>query len=194
MTPRILAFAGSVRRDSFNRRLAVLAARHAEAAGAEVEFIDLADYPLPLYDGDLESESGPPENAFRLQAILARQHGLLIASPEYNNSISPLLKNTLDWVSRTPRVRGENPFTGRVAGLLAASPGSLGGLRGLDHLRRVLDTVGMLVLPGGVAIPHADRAFGAGGELIDAGHDRRLDDLCGRLVTLAGRLTGAADH
>jgi len=188
MTPRILTFAGSVRRDSFNRRLAALAARHAEAAGAEVEFIDLADYPMSIYDGDLEAESGPPENAFRLQAILARQHGLLIASPEYNNSIAPLLKNTLDWVSRTHQVRGENPFAGRVAGLLAASPGSLGGLRGLDHLRRVLDTVGMLVLPGGVAIPHADQAFDAVGGLIDPGHDRRLRAMCDRLVEVAGRL------
>lgn len=188
MTIKILAFAGSNRRDSLNKRLARLAARHAEVAGAEVCVLDLADYPMPLYDGDLEAESGPPPTAFQLRELIAAHDGVLIASPEYNNSLPALLKNTLDWVSRTPRVSGSNPFAGKPAALLAASPGSLGGLRGLDHLRRVLDTLGMLVLPGVAAIPAADRAFDADGALLDARLDRRVAELSGQLVDLARRL------
>ena len=188
MTQRILVFAGSIRRESLNQKLAGAAAEHARAAGAEVSLINLADYPMPLYDGDMEDGEGPPENAFRLQEVIAQQHGLLIASPEYNNSLSPLLKNTLDWVSRTPRARGANPFTGKVAGLLAASPGSLGGMRGLDHVRRVLDTVGMLVLPGVVAIPGADQAFDEMGRLKDGRMNKRLQDMVTRLVDVAKRM------
>src|SRR5262249_29719722 len=100
MAPRILAFAGSTRRDSFNKKLAGIAADGARAAGAEVTFIDLRDYPLPLYDGDLEAEKGLPEQAQRLKKLFLDHDGLLISSPEYNSSISGVLKNTIDWVSR----------------------------------------------------------------------------------------------
>lgn len=188
MATRILVFAGSVRRDSLNKTLARLAAKHCAELGAEATFIDLADYPMPLYDGDREAGDGPPENAFRLQTLIAEQHGLLIASPEYNNSLPALLKNTLDWVSRTPRVRGANPFAGKLAGLLAASPGGLGGMRGLDHVRRVLDTLGMLVLPGVVAIPHADTAFDAEGRLLESRADQRLRTQCRQLIDISTRL------
>jgi NAD(P)H-dependent FMN reductase len=188
MTARILVFAGSIRRDSYNKTLANLAAAHCRELGAEASFIDLADYPMPLYDGDLEAGEGPPENAFRLQALISTQDGILIASPEYNNSLPALLKNTIDWVSRTPRVRGSNPFAGKVAALASASPGGLGGLRGLDHVRRVLDTVGMLVLPGVAAIPHSDQAFDTDGRLKDPASDQRLRALCGQLVKVSGRL------
>lgn len=112
----------------------------------------------------------------------------MIASPEYNNSLPALLKNTLDWVSRTPRVRGANPFAGKLAGLLAASPGGLGGMRGLDHVRRVLDTLGMLVLPGVVAIPHADTAFDAEGRLLESRADQRLRTQCRQLIDISTRL------
>ncbi len=190
MTARILVFAGSARRGSLNKTLARLAAAHCQALGAEARFIDLADYPMPLYDGDTEADAGPPDNAFRLQELITGHAGLLIASPEYNNSISPLLKNTLDWVSRTPRVRGANPFAGKVAGLLAASPGNLGGMRGLDHVRRVLDTLGMLVLPGVVAVPHADKAFDDAGGLREAAMDQRLRAMCEQLIRVSGRLAG----
>lgn len=190
MPPRILVFAGSARRASLNKTLARLAAEHCRALGAETTFIDLTDYPMPLYDGDLEAGNGPPDNAFRLQELIAGQDGLLIASPEYNNSIPALLKNTLDWVSRTPRVRGTNPFAGKTAGLISASPGSLGGMRGLDHVRRVLDTLGMLVLPGVVAVPHADSAFDDAGRFVDAASEKRLRAHCQQLVSIAGRLAG----
>lgn len=188
MSTRILVFAGSARRDSLNKSLARLTALHCREHGAEASFIDLADYPMPLYDGDIEAGDGPPENAFRLQTLIAGQDGLLIASPEYNNSLPALLKNTLDWISRTPRVRGANPFAGKVAGLVSASPGNLGGMRGLDHVRRVLDTLGMLVLPSVVAVGHADAAFDADGRLLDAASDKRLQGLCRHLIDTSSRL------
>lgn len=190
MTPDILVFAGSLRRDSCNRKLARVAAAQAEAAGARVTLLELRDYPLPLYDGDLEADSGPPENAFRLQELIAAQHGLIVVSPEYNHSIPALLKNTLDWVSRTPRVRGPSPFAGKVAGLMSASPGGLGGLQGLDHVKRVVEVVGALVLPRVFALPHADQAFDADGKLKDAGMAERVAGLAADVVRTAARLHG----
>lgn len=184
----ILVFAGSVRRESVNRKLARVAAQAVEAAGGQATLLELADYPMPLYDGDLEAEGGPPENAFRLQEAIAAHAGLIVVSPEYNHSIPALLKNTLDWVSRTPRVRGANPFAGKVAGLMAASPGGLGGLQGLDTVQRVLTTVGALVLPRVVAVPHADRAFDAEGRLTDEAAARRVAELAAEVADIAGRL------
>lgn len=188
MSVKLLVFAGSLRRDSLNKKLARVAARAAEAAGAQVTHIALNDYPMPIYDGDIEAGEGPPENAFRLQALIAEQHALIVVSPEYNHSIPALLKNTLDWVSRTPRVRGPNPFAGKVAGIMSASPGDLGGLQGQDHVRRVLETVGALVLPGGVALPRADKAFDDAGNLIDAAMAERVEDLVVRVLATAAKL------
>lgn len=190
MTPKILVFAGSLRQDSLSKKLARAAARMAEAAGAEATFVDLRDYPMALYDGDVEATDGPPENAFRLQALIAAQDGLIVVSPEYNHSIPALLKNTLDWVSRTPRARGPNPFTGKVAGLMSTSPGALGGIQGLDHVRRVIETVGALVLPRVVALPHADQAFDTDGNIKDAHMAGRANDLVTEVVATAHRLRG----
>lgn len=190
MSVKLLVFAGSLRRDSLNKKLARAAARAAEAAGAQVTHIALNDYPMPIYDGDIEASEGPPENAFRLQALIAEQHGLIVASPEYNHSIPALLKNTLDWVSRTPRVRGPNPFAGKVALILSASPGSLGGIQAQDHVRRVLTTVGALVLPNSLAVPYAERAFDAEGRLADPELDARLHRLVAGLIDTARRLHG----
>ena len=158
--PKILAFSGSIRRDSWNRKLIQAAADATRAAGGEVTLIDLADYPLPLYNGDLEDRDGLPDNAQRLKALFKAHDAFLIASPEYNSSIPPLLKNTLDWVSR--EWQGESglvPYQNKVAAILAASPGTLGGMRMLPHLRQILNTLGVLVLPGQFALPHADSAF-----------------------------------
>ncbi len=119
MTARILAFAGSIRRDSINRRLAQAAARGAEAAGAEVTWLELADWPLPIYDGDLEADSGFPENVIALKDMFDAHDGLLIGCPEYNSSITPLLKNTIDWISRPIEVcrrRSRLPGQGRRSG------------------------------------------------------------------------------
>ena len=186
----ILVFAGSIRRESVNRKLARVAAQAVEAPGGQATLLELADYPMPLYNGDQEAENGPPENAFRLQEIVAAHAGLIVVSPEYNHSIPALLKNTLDWVSRTPRVKGANPFTGKVAGLMAASPGALGGLQGLDTVQRVLTTVGALVLPRVVAVPRADKAFDTEGKLIDEDSARRVSSLAAEVVAVAGKLAG----
>jgi NAD(P)H-dependent FMN reductase len=185
----ILIFAGSTRRDSVNRKLAQVAAQAVKAAGAEATLLELADYPMPLLCGEIEAENGPPENAFKLQAIIAAHAGLIIVSPEHNHSISALLKNTLDWISRTPRVSGGNPFAGKIAGIMAASPGGLGGLQGLDHMERVLTTLGALVPPKKVAVPKADQAFGAAGELLDEASSRRVNELASEVVNLTRKLS-----
>jgi len=158
--PKILAFSGSIRRDSWNRKLIKTAVDATRAAGGEVTLIDLADYPLPLYTGDLEDRAGLPDNVLRLKALFKEHDALLISSPEYNSSIPPLLKNTLDWVSR--EWQGESglvPYQNKVAAILAASPGSLGGMRMLPHLRQILNTLGVLVLPGQFSLAQADQAF-----------------------------------
>ncbi|HSJ80289.1 MAG TPA: NAD(P)H-dependent oxidoreductase, partial [Thiobacillus sp.] len=147
--PKILAFSGSIRRDALNRKLIQVAVDAARAAGGDVTLIDLADYPLPLYNGDHEDRDGLPDNALRLKALFKDHDALLIASPEYNSSIPPLMKNTIDWVSR--EWRGESglvPYQNKVAAIMAASPGQFGGMRMLPHLRQILNTLGVMVLPG----------------------------------------------
>jgi len=158
--PKILALSGSIRRGSWNRKLIQAAVDAARAAGGDVTLIDLADYPLPLYNGDLEEKDGLPDNALRLKALFKAHDALLIASPEYNSSIPPLLKNTIDWISR--EWQGESglvPYQNKVAAIMSASPGALGGMRMLPHLRQILNTLGVLVLPGQFALSHADSAF-----------------------------------
>lgn len=180
--PRILAFAGSARRDSYNKQLVRIAAQAAEKANAVVTVIDLRDFPLPLFDEDLERDNGPPENAIMLKQIFKSHDGLLIASPEYNSSFSPLLKNTIDWVSRSEE--GESPleaYRGKVAALMAASPGGLGGLRGLVHVRSILSSIGVLVLPDQIAIGAAFEAFDENGQLKDETKQARVQEI-GRLL------------
>ncbi len=165
---RILAFAGSARSDSWNKKLVRIAAEGARAAGAEVTDLDLADYPMPIYDGDLEVTEGQPDNAKRLKTLMINSHGFLIASPEYNSGYSPLLKNTIDWVSRpVPEEPSLLAFAGKVTALMSASPGALGGLRGLAQLRQVLSNIQALVLPGQVTVPLAQNLFKKNGYLGD---------------------------
>lgn len=191
--PRILVFAGSARENSFNKRLARLAAERVEHVGGQATFIDLRDYPLPLYDGDLESREGLPANVRSLQALLAKHQGLLLASPEYNGFITPLMKNTLDWISRPD---GENSglalFADRVAAVVSASPGALGGMRSLALLRQLLSNLGVTVLPNPLAIPRAAQAFSEAGELADEGQRERLDAVCKRLVSTLAKLHAEA--
>ncbi len=188
-TPRILALAGSTRKESFNRKLVKIAAESARQAGAEVTLLELKDFPLPLVDQDLESAEGIPANAMALKKAFIEHQGLLIASPEYNSSITPLLKNTIDWVSRP--VPGEPPlagFQGKVAGLISASPGALGGLRGLVHLRSILGNIGVLVLPEQAAISNAGDAFDAGGAFKDPKQKSRIDGVVKKLVETTKKL------
>jgi NAD(P)H-dependent FMN reductase len=190
---RILVFAGSARRDSFNKKLARAAAQFAREAGAEATFVDLDDYPIPLYHGDLEAASGMPENARRLRELFLAHDALLVASPENNSSVSALLKNTIDWLSRDVgdgkgEASGLAPFRGKVAGLMAASPGAFGGIRALPHLRQVLAALGVTVLGTQVAVPRAHEAFAADGSLADERVAKAVRALAGDLARAAQRL------
>lgn len=187
--PKILAFSGSSRKGSFNQQLIDNAARAAEDAGADVRVIQLRDFPLPIMDQDLEREHGQPENGSRLKELFIEHDGFMIASPEYNSSISPLLKNAIDWVSR--KVGDEPPlvaYKGKVAAIMSASPGRLGGLRGLAHVRSILANLGMLVLPDQLAVSSAMQAFDENGTLINDGDSGHLRQIAGRLVDVCVRL------
>lgn len=186
---KVLAFGGSLRKESWNKRLAARAAVGAREAGAEFTLLDLAAYPLPVYDGDIEASSGLPDNALKLKDIFLEHDALLVSSPEYNSSLSAALKNTIDWVSR-PRP-AEPPlacFDNKVAGLLAASPGALGGLRGLVHLRAILSNIKVHVIPDQLAIAKAHEAFAPDGSLKDAQQDEAVRTIGRRVALIASAL------
>lgn len=188
--PKILVFAGSLRKDSYNKKLARIAAEDAKKAGAQVTYIDLADYPLPIYCEDLETNEGIPPNALKLKELFFNHDGFIICSPEYNSSISGVLKNTIDWISR-PASANEvylSCFTDKVALLLSASVGALGGLRGLVHLRAILQNIFMHVIPGQKCISKANEAFDDQGQLKSAEQKEVIQDLCTKLVETTRRL------
>ncbi len=186
--PKILVLAGSIRTGSFNARLAALAAKELALAEADVTLISLADFPMPLYDGDLEAASGPPENAYKLKRLMCLQQGVFIASPEYNASITPLLKNALDWVSRVREGR-EPPlaaYKGRAFALGAASNGTYGGMRSLIALRQVLELgCGALVIPEQLAVREAASAFDEMDNLRDERTAGVLQAVVNRLIDMA---------
>jgi chromate reductase len=191
--PRILVFAGSIRTGSFNARLAAIAAKELALAGAEVTHISLSDYPLPIYDGDLEASSGQPANAVKLKRMMTVHQGVFIASPEYNASITPLLKNTLDWVSHV-RDEGEAPvevYKTRVFALGSSSNGGMGGLRSLTTVRQVLELgLGALVLPDQFAVPRAKDAYGEDGHLKNKDSQEAFKALIQKLARAAHVLHG----
>ncbi len=187
---RLVAFAGSTRRESFNRRLLAVAAALVREEGAEVDVVELAEVPLPLYQGDLEKAEGIPAPARELHARMAAADGLLLACPEYNTSITPLLKNTLDWLSRA---EPDNPsqgsaFEGKVAALLSASPGALGGLRSLSLVRPILQTLGVLVVPAQFALSRAGDAFSEDGSLKADAARERVRGVVHQLIRIATAL------
>jgi len=187
--PRILTFAGSTRKDSYNKKLARIAAKAAEECGAEVTLVDLKDLPMPLFDEDLEREAGMPESAAKLKALMVEHDAFLIASPEYNSSITAVLKNAIDWVSRpVPNEPSLVAFKGKTAVLMSASPGNLGGLRGLVHLRAILGNIGVLVLPDQIAVPKAYEAFDSDGRLKDAKQQAVVEDLGKKLAETVRKL------
>lgn len=190
--PRILAFAGSLRKDSYNKKLVRIAAACARKAGGEVTTIDLRDFPMPILDEDLEKASGMPEKAGELKRLMIGHSGFLIASPEYNSSISAALKNAIDWASRPePGDAGQLvAFQGKTAALLSASPGALGGLRGLVHLRAILGNIGVVVLPDQVAVSRAADAFTPDEQLKDPKQAAAVDALGARLVLIVKQLGG----
>jgi chromate reductase len=178
---RLLFFAGSTREGSYNKKLALLARHIAEANGIEAVFVDLKDYPMPIYNGDLEAKDGPPERARAFKALLTEYQGVFIASPEYNSSVTPLLKNTLDWVTRV-RAKGETGlevFKTRVFAVSGASPGYYGAMRSLLNLRQILMIgMGATVIPQQIAVPRAMDAFDEDGSL----KDKAQQNLCKSVV------------
>jgi chromate reductase len=189
-TPRILAFSGSTRSDSYNKKLVKIAAAGARAAGADVTYLDLRELPMPLYDGDLETQEGLPPNAKKFRQMMIDHQGLLIASPEYNSSFSGVLKNAIDWASRP--APGEPPlgcFVGKVAAIMSTSTGGFGGVRGLLSLRSLLGNLRVLVLPEQVTISHASDAFSAEGDLKDLQQRQSVEQLGATLVHLLMKLS-----
>ena len=181
--PKILVFAGSAREGSLNKKLARVAARCLSEAGAEVTFVDLRDYPIPIYDGDLESREGMPPFAVKLRELFLAHQGLLIASPENNGSVTALLKNTIDWLSREFEGRsGLEPFRGKVAAIMGASPGAFGAISSLGSLRPILSKLTVLVIPDQVTLARADQAFKEDGSFIDERQLKSVAAVAKRLV------------
>jgi chromate reductase, NAD(P)H dehydrogenase (quinone) len=188
-TAKILAFSGSARAGSFNKMLIAIGVDAARAAGAEVTLLDFRELPLPLYDGDLEEAQGLPDNAKKLKTLMREHDGFLISAPEYNSSITPLLKNAIDWASR--QESDSEPalvcYRGKTAALLSASPGGLGGIRGLVHVRSILGNIGVCVHPDQVSISSAHEAF-ENGKLKDARKAKQVEKLVQGLVEMTKKL------
>ena len=194
LAPKILVMAGSLRKGSSNARLAALATKELALAEAEVSRISLADYPLPLFDADLMADSGLPRPAIELKTMVAAHQGIFIASPEYSASVSPLLKNAIDWMSR-PRDRNEAnyaTFKGRVFALGSAANGSAGGVRGLMALRQILELgCGALMVPEQINVGRAGQAFDDMDNLKDEALAASLKNLVRRLIELASLMPRA---
>jgi chromate reductase len=186
--PRILAFSGSLRAGSFNDKLVAIAAAGARSAGADVTHLHLREYPLPVYDGDLEAK-GTPDAVMQLKQVFREHDGLLISSPEYNSSISAALKNAIDWVSRPEEGRPPlDCFAGKVAALMSAAAGGLGGMRGLPHVRAILQNIQVMVLPTMIGIPAAHEAFDDAGDLKDAKKQQAVEALGAELAATLTKL------
>lgn len=174
---KVLALAGSTRKDSYNKKLIQVAADIARQKGAKVTVIDLNDYSMPFYDGDLETKQGLPANAKKLRDLISQNDAVMIASPEYNASISAVLKNTLDWTSRDEKGQfSSDPYKGKKIAIMSASPGKGGGARALVHLRAVLQGVGGDVMKDQVSVPEAFKAFDAKGKLVSAETTKKLQE------------------
>jgi NAD(P)H-dependent FMN reductase len=185
---KILVFAGSTRGGALSGKVAAAAAKELALLDADVTKISLADYDLPLYNGDLEKEKGIPENAKKLARQIAAHQGVFIATPEYNNTVPPLLKNTIDWISRIRP--SEIGYRNRVYGIGSSSDGPIGGARALIDLRKVvLAALGGILIPEKVEVGRAQDAFDEGGNLIAEAPAKLLKGLCRHLVELAGRLS-----
>ncbi len=189
--PKIIAFAGSTRADSFNKKLVKIASTGATEAGADVTVVDLRDFPMPIYDSDLEQRDGLPSNARKLKDLMLTHQGFLISSPEYNSSISAVFKNTIDWASR--QSKEEIPlacFKNKIAGIMSASPGMLGGLRGLVHVRSILENIGVIVMPDQIAIAKAHEAFNEDGTLKDKKQEDQVKKIGASVAKILLKLNG----
>ena len=186
---KVLAFAGSLRQGSLNKKLVKQAAKGAEAAGAQVTYIDLRDFNIPVYDGDLEDKIVQPEGGFRLKKLFDEHDGFLLSTPEYNSSIPGALKNVIDWLSR--QVEGERvyqQFEGKVCVLMSASPGAFGAVRSATTTRAILSHIQTIVIPLSVNLPHADQAFSEDDTLKDPKMQARVEKLGRQLVETIAKL------
>lgn len=192
--PKILTFAGSLRKDSFNKKLIKIAAEAAKEAGADVTLIDLNDYQLPIYNADDETAKGLPENALKLKKLMQESDGFIIATPEYNSSLPAVLKNTIDWASRKSASDEQelSCFRDKIALILSASPGNLGGLRCLTHLRAILENIYTMVLPEQKAISQASDAFSDDGNFKNPKQEQAIKTLAKKLVETATKLRAKA--
>src|SRR5690554_4665677 len=192
MTPKILVLAGSIRSGAYSGKTADVAQKELAQQGAEVTRISLADYVLPIMDQDLEAEKGVPDNAYRLARLFAAHDGILIATPEYNGSMPPLLKNAIDWISR---VRADNakrsqPLSGKVVAICSSSNGHWGGLRSASHLRQVLSHIQMEVIAPQCSVPNAGDAFDEDGNFREERLRKSMQRLCKTLIEHAWLLSG----
>ena len=186
---RVLVMAASLRRDSLNHRLATVVAAALSARQASVRLVRMAEFPMPVYDGDLEDRDGVPPGAVALREAMKAHDAFVFCCPEYNASISGAFKNALDWVSRPHAEEpGLLPFKQKTVALMSASPGALGGLRSLNHVRAILSHVGCLVLPDQFGLPKADQAFDSDGGLMSERHQQRVEAITGCLLEVAGAL------
>lgn len=190
--PKILAFAGSLRENSYNKRVVKTAIKGAEEAGADVTYIDLQDYPMPIYNADEHAANGFPESALKFQRLLSEHEGLLISSPEYNASLPGGLKNAIDWASRKSDEFGQiEVFKGKTAAIMTASPGSFGGIRCLNHLRDVLTIMLVNVLPMEIAVTFVkDKFDGNSEEMLDEKMKEILQNLGASLVEMLRKTHG----
>ncbi|GJH01336.1 NADPH-dependent FMN reductase [Paraburkholderia terrae] len=190
MTIKVLALCGSGRRDSLNRKLLNIAARGAHEAGGEITFISSADYRLPLYEGDFEAGHGVPDSVRDLQRLFAEHTALLVASPEHNGGYTASLKNAIDWVSR-PLAGGEPGIpliAKKVAAVVSASPGPMGGVRSMLGMRGVLEKLGAIVIPQGFSLGAAHLAFTETGHLSDEKAATEVRLVGARLVEVTQQL------
>lgn len=182
--PRILAFSGSARRESLNRKLLAAVVARARSEGGDVTVVDLRELALPMYDGDLEDAEGMPPGAQRFVELITRHHALLIATPEYNSQMPALLKNAIDWATRAD----ENPLKGKVAAVISASPGNFGAIRSMTLARALLIHLGCHVIPAQCVLPLADQGFDENGRLKEERAQKAADAVAKQLVTVAGKL------
>lgn len=182
--PKILAFAGSLRKDSYNKKLVKIAIKGAEEAGAKVTYVDLKDYPLPIYDQEIEDSQGLPANALLLKKLMAEHDGFLLACPEYNSSMPAVFKNVIDWTSRnaSPTEVYLSCFIDKAVALMSASVGALGGLRGLVHIRSMFSNIFSIVLPKQKSIANASGAFDEKGDLKNTVDQKDVMDIGSQLT------------
>ncbi|MEO3386914.1 NAD(P)H-dependent oxidoreductase [Mesorhizobium sp. CAU 1741] len=192
MTPTILVLAGSIRSGAFSGKTADVAQKELALQGANVTRISLADYPLPIMDEDLQEEQGIPESAYKVARLVDAADGVLIATPEYNSSIPPLLKNTIDWISRIKSDGGKplRPLPGKVVAICSSSPGHFAGIRSASHLRQVLAHIQMDLISPQCSVPNAEEAFDEHGAFKDERMQKSMQNVCRTLIEHAWLLSG----